>query len=170
MGVEFTAFTNGREIQTGAEVRVVQKSTNVIRTTRSNEAGGYEVPGLLPDIYRVEATQPGFKGAVVDEINVTSGRRVEINLTMTIGEVKEAAGQMIGKTLVTHQSGPAGKKVKRVYVEAGCASGGAALWLAASHVASGQCDTALVFGIEKMPKGMIRSSFFDPWREEAGLS
>ncbi|MBS1824221.1 MAG: TonB-dependent receptor [Acidobacteria bacterium] len=77
-------------IVAGAEVRVVQKSTNVIRTTRSNEAGGYEVPGLLPDIYRVEATQPGFKGAVVDEINVTSGRRVEINLTMTIGEVKEA--------------------------------------------------------------------------------
>ncbi len=28
----------------------------------------------------------------------------------------------------------------------------------------------LVFGIEKMPKGIIRSSFFDPWREQAGLA
>jgi acetyl-CoA acetyltransferase len=28
----------------------------------------------------------------------------------------------------------------------------------------------LVFGIEKMPKGIIRSSFFEPWREEAGLA
>jgi acetyl-CoA acetyltransferase len=28
----------------------------------------------------------------------------------------------------------------------------------------------LVFGMEKMPLGMIRSSFFEPWREEAGLS
>jgi acetyl-CoA acetyltransferase len=28
----------------------------------------------------------------------------------------------------------------------------------------------LVFGMEKMPRGMIRSSFFEPWREEAGLA
>ena len=57
-----------------------------------------------------------------------------------------------------------------VNVEAGCASGGAALSLAAAQVASGQHDTVLVLGVEKMPRGMIRSSFFDPWREEAGLA
>jgi acetyl-CoA acetyltransferase len=57
-----------------------------------------------------------------------------------------------------------------VDVEAGCASGGAALQLAAGAIRAGQYDCALVFGIEKMPKGIIRSSFFDPWREEAGLA
>jgi len=57
-----------------------------------------------------------------------------------------------------------------VDVEAGCASGGAALMLAAGTIRAGQYDCALVFGIEKMPKGIIRSSFFDPWREEAGLA
>src|SRR4051794_26815070 len=57
-----------------------------------------------------------------------------------------------------------------VDVEAGCASGGAALMLAAGAIRAGQYDTALVFGIEKMPKGIIRSSFFEPWREEAGLA
>lgn len=57
-----------------------------------------------------------------------------------------------------------------VNVEAGCASGGAALMLAAHAVANGQYDTVLVFGMEKMPKGMIRSSFFEPWREEGGLA
>jgi acetyl-CoA acetyltransferase len=55
-------------------------------------------------------------------------------------------------------------------VEAGCASGGAALQLGAASVASGQYDRVLVFGIEKMPKGIIRSSFFAPWQEAAGLS
>src|SRR4030095_4273612 len=29
---------------------------------------------------------------------------------------------------------------------------------------------ALVVGVEKMPKGIIRSSFFAPWQEEAGLN
>src|ERR671922_173193 len=57
-----------------------------------------------------------------------------------------------------------------VDVEAGCASGGAALMLAAGALRSGQYDCVLVFGIEKMPRGIIRSSFFEPWREEAGLA
>ena len=57
-----------------------------------------------------------------------------------------------------------------VDVEAGCASGGAALMLAAGAIRAGQYDEVLVFGIEKMPKGIIRSSFFEPWREEAGLA
>jgi len=57
-----------------------------------------------------------------------------------------------------------------VDVEAGCASGGAALMLAAGAIRAGQYECVLVFGIEKMPKGIIRSSFFEPWREEAGLA
>ncbi|MGZ6909525.1 MAG: thiolase family protein [Acidimicrobiia bacterium] len=57
-----------------------------------------------------------------------------------------------------------------VDVEAGCASGGAALGLAAGAIRAGQYDTVLVFGMEKMPKGIIRSSFFEPWREQSGLA
>jgi acetyl-CoA acetyltransferase len=57
-----------------------------------------------------------------------------------------------------------------VDIEAGCASGGAALQLAAGAIRAGQYDCALVFGVEKMPKGIIRSSFFEPWREQGGLA
>jgi acetyl-CoA acetyltransferase len=55
-------------------------------------------------------------------------------------------------------------------VEAGCASGGAALALAARAITSGEHDAVLVVGIEKMPAGIIRSSFFAPWQEQAGLA
>jgi acetyl-CoA acetyltransferase len=55
-------------------------------------------------------------------------------------------------------------------VEAGCASGGAALVLGIDAIRAGRADGALVFGMEKMPRGIIRSSFFEPWREEAGLA
>jgi acetyl-CoA acetyltransferase len=57
-----------------------------------------------------------------------------------------------------------------VDIEAGCASGGAALQLAAGAIRAGQYERVLVFGVEKMPKGIIRSSFFEPWREEGGLA
>src|SRR3982750_2279968 len=50
-----------------------------------------------------------------------------------------------------------------VDVEPGCASGGAALQLAAGAIRAGQYDCVLVFGVEKRPKGIIRSSFFEPW-------
>ena len=42
--------------------------------------------------------------------------------------------------------------------------------LAAGAIRAGQYDTVLVFGTEKMPRGIIRSSFFEPWQEEAGLA
>ena len=52
-----------------------------------------------------------------DEGNGKGGVRV----CKSIAEVKENAADMIGKTLVTHQTGPSGKEVKRIYVEEGCA-------------------------------------------------
>src|SRR2546423_2260320 len=57
-----------------------------------------------------------------------------------------------------------------VDVEAGCASGGAALQLAAGALLAGQDGSVLVFGVEEMPRGIIRSSFFEPGREEDRLA
>ncbi|MFQ5665605.1 MAG: thiolase family protein [Candidatus Binatia bacterium] len=57
-----------------------------------------------------------------------------------------------------------------INIEAGCASGSAALRLGVQAVAAGYYDRVLVFGMEKMPKGIIRSSFFEPWREQGGLA
>ncbi|MBF0215169.1 MAG: succinate--CoA ligase subunit beta, partial [Magnetococcales bacterium] len=37
-----------------------------------------------------------------------------------VEEVREEAQRMLGMTLITKQTGPAGKEVKRVYVEEGC--------------------------------------------------
>jgi succinyl-CoA synthetase beta subunit len=52
------------------------------------------------------ADDPGGKGGV--------------RLARSAAEVKAAADAMIGHTLVTKQTGPAGRPVRRVYVEAGC--------------------------------------------------
>jgi succinyl-CoA synthetase beta subunit len=43
-----------------------------------------------------------------------------VRLAKSIEDVREAAEAMIGKTLITKQTGPTGKVVNRVYVEAGC--------------------------------------------------
>jgi succinyl-CoA synthetase beta subunit len=43
-----------------------------------------------------------------------------VRLAKSLEEVRAAAAAMIGHTLVTKQTGPAGRRVNRVYVEAGC--------------------------------------------------
>ncbi len=43
-----------------------------------------------------------------------------VKIACSRDEVRAAAAALIGKTLVTRQTGPAGRQVKRVYVEEGC--------------------------------------------------
>jgi succinyl-CoA synthetase beta subunit len=52
------------------------------------------------------ADDPGGKGGV--------------RLAKSVDEVKAAADAMLGHVLVTKQTGPAGRRVNRLYVEAGC--------------------------------------------------
>jgi succinyl-CoA synthetase beta subunit len=48
-----------------------------------------------------------------------AGEKGGVRLAKSLAEVKEHAAAMLGRTLVTHQSGAAGKVVKRVYIEEG---------------------------------------------------
>src|SRR4029079_16770297 len=48
------------------------------------------------------------------------GKGGGIKLAKTRAEAKAIAEKMIGMTLVTHQTGPEGKEVHKVYVEDGC--------------------------------------------------
>ncbi len=117
-----------------------------------------------------------FDGVSVTEMGVTAVRAALVDAGIGPGDRPGFQAAFCG----TAYSGvAAGHKVLGalartgmpiVDVEAGCASGGAALGLAAAAIRAGQYDTVLVFGMEKMPKGIIRSSFFEPWREESGLA
>ncbi|MCW0182675.1 ADP-forming succinate--CoA ligase subunit beta [Zavarzinia sp.] len=47
------------------------------------------------------------------------GKAGGVKVVKSIEDVKAAAAKMLGMTLVTHQTGPEGKEVKRVYIEDG---------------------------------------------------
>ncbi len=48
-----------------------------------------------------------------------AGEKGGVRLAKSVEEAAEEAKKMLGKTLVTHQTGPAGKQVNRIYIEAG---------------------------------------------------
>jgi succinyl-CoA synthetase beta subunit len=47
------------------------------------------------------------------------GKGGGVKLARSVAEVRDLASQMLGMTLVTHQTGPHGRKVRRLYIEDG---------------------------------------------------
>lgn len=48
------------------------------------------------------------------------GKAGGVKVAKNLDEVRTYAGELLGKTLVTHQTGPEGKEVKRLLIEEGC--------------------------------------------------
>ena len=48
------------------------------------------------------------------------GKAGGVKVVTSVAEVKTEAQRILGSTLVTHQTGPAGKAVQRLYIEEGC--------------------------------------------------
>ncbi len=65
----------------------------------------------------------GDSGVCVVKAQIHAGGRGKaggVKLAKSRAEAKAIAAELLGKVLVTHQTGPAGKEVKKVLVEEGC--------------------------------------------------
>jgi hypothetical protein len=74
----------------GAEVRATNDATGVSTNARSNEAGNYALPYLLPGFYTIQAEMSGFKRFVREGIQVRIRDTVEVNLEMQLGDTSES--------------------------------------------------------------------------------
>ena len=85
---------------------LIEKSGNPVVVVKSQIHAGGRGKGTFkefPDLRGVNVVTAGIKGGVA----------------ATEAAVRELAGKMLGSTLVTIQTGPAGKKVNRLYIEQG---------------------------------------------------
>ena len=86
---------------------------------------GVPVPRGIPAFTVQEAVEAAQKlgGPVwVVKAQIHAGGRGKgggVKLAKSIEQVKELAGQILGMQLVTHQTGPEGQKVRRLYIEDG---------------------------------------------------
>ncbi|NCA28262.1 MAG: ADP-forming succinate--CoA ligase subunit beta [Proteobacteria bacterium] len=79
----------------------------------------FSVPDAVESAKQLESA--GHKVFVV-KAQIHAGGRGKaggVKVVKSIDEVREKASQILGKVLVTHQTGPEGKEVKRLYIEAG---------------------------------------------------
>jgi succinyl-CoA synthetase beta subunit len=71
----------------------------------------------------VEAAQELGSAVVVVKAQIHAGGRGKaggVKVAKNLDEVRTYATEILGKTLVTHQTGPEGKEVKRLLIEEGC--------------------------------------------------
>jgi succinyl-CoA synthetase beta subunit len=71
----------------------------------------------------VEAAQSLGTQVVVVKAQIHAGGRGKaggVKVAKNLDEVRQYAGEILGKVLVTHQTGPEGKEVKRLLIEQGC--------------------------------------------------
>ena len=63
----------------------------------------------------------GSKWVVKAQIHAGGrGKAGGVKVVKSLDEVADVAGEILGKTLITHQTGPGGREVRRLYVEDGC--------------------------------------------------
>ncbi|AQT83653.1 succinyl-CoA ligase [ADP-forming] subunit beta [Paenibacillus larvae subsp. larvae] len=71
----------------------------------------------------VEAAKALGTPVVVIKAQIHAGGRGKaggVKIAKNLDEVRTYAGELLGKVLVTHQTGPEGKEVKRLLIEQGC--------------------------------------------------
>jgi hypothetical protein len=83
-------FDSSGGVLAGAEVSATNADTEVSVKTASSAGGVYVFTNLRPGVYRVAVQAPGFKRLVRSAVTLVTGERTRLDLTMTVGDVKES--------------------------------------------------------------------------------
>src|SRR4051812_15201593 len=73
----------------GAEVRAINEQTNVIASAKTNDAGNYSIPFLVPGTYKLSADLTGFKKTEKPGITLRVGDVLNVDLTLEVGTASE---------------------------------------------------------------------------------
>jgi Carboxypeptidase regulatory-like domain/TonB dependent receptor len=72
-----------------AHVEVINAATNVKSEFKTNKDGTYEALGLIPGVYNVRATAPGFSTAVTESVRIDVQSIAKVDITLAVGDVKQ---------------------------------------------------------------------------------
>jgi hypothetical protein len=122
----------------GASVSVTNVATKVRSTGKTEELGAYNLPYLAPGLYTLSATAPGFKKTERSNIELRIDQRLQVDLTLELGNVKESIvvtaetpiletatanlGQVVDSRRVAELPTPDGSPMSLVYLSPGIAN------------------------------------------------
>src|SRR5467141_2662165 len=84
-----TVMDSSGAVIPNAQVAITDVATGVTRTVSSGSAGLYTAPNLLPGIYEVRVTAPGFSTQVQKGVTLTVGAQQALDIKMQVGQVSQ---------------------------------------------------------------------------------
>jgi hypothetical protein len=74
----------------GAKVHAIKVVTNAGASSVTNQDGNFEIPYLLPGMYRVTVELAGFKRVVRENIELRVTDRLAVNFALELGDVADS--------------------------------------------------------------------------------
>src|SRR5205823_3714065 len=71
----------------GVTITVTNTETGVVSSGLTNESGTYNVPSLLPGLYKVSAELPGFQTETFTGVRLGNAAQVRLNFTLTVASL-----------------------------------------------------------------------------------
>src|SRR5713101_8036296 len=94
-----------------AAVTATNTDTNASRTTRSNEAGIYSIPALVPGPYQVKVEAPGFQ-PMVRGIELQVQQTARIAFTLMVGQASQSIEVSSTALMLTTESATIGTVIE----------------------------------------------------------
>jgi Carboxypeptidase regulatory-like domain/TonB dependent receptor len=95
-----------------AHIEVINIATNVKSEFNTNSDGTYDVLGLIPGVYKVRATSPGFSTGVMDSVRINVQSIAKVDFTLTVGDVKQEVQVSASSELLETQRADVGGVVE----------------------------------------------------------
>ena len=74
----------------GANVRVINTGTGVVREVMANDNGAFSVLSLIPGIYSVEVTSANFQKQVQENLRLEVAGSISLTFRLNVGQVSES--------------------------------------------------------------------------------
>jgi hypothetical protein len=95
----------------GATVTATHVATNVGSTATTDSDGGFSLPYLAPGAYRVTVELSGFKKLAREGVEVRIGDRLELMLSLDVGNFEETVSVAAETPLLETRTGSAGQVI-----------------------------------------------------------
>ncbi len=101
----------------GAAIKIINAQSGVITNVVTNETGAYRVNSILPGTYRIEASAPGFDTVVQQDLALSTGQTLAVDLTLQVGEQHQTVTIEANAPLSDTQSSSLAQVVGHEYIE-----------------------------------------------------
>src|SRR2546426_36907 len=102
----------------GVEVTATNDATGVVTVVLSNESGAYNFASLLPGVYKVSASLPGFQTKSFTDVQLGNAAQVRLNFSLAVGGVNtEVEVTVAADTLLSTSSSSVGEVLSQSRVQ-----------------------------------------------------